>query len=233
MSALQPGHLFYLLTCCRVQTPFNWVLHKGGEGIPFMGTSIPLPLSAGQGSAYNDLGGCVQLLCKHSPCLDLARLHSGCMAPWCSLREQKKTKVNFWEAAKCNRPFEGGLGRWIKTIWIFFVTHSSFFKASRKSFWNARGRIRMAIKGAGELPSTLCTRYNSSLLNPTETNGAASNSSCLRRGERWAMVLPGPCLCTCHWGQWSFTSAQFQQHSGGSGPTKATYTLHLPLETMF
>lgn len=29
----------------------------------------------------------------------------------------------------------------------FFVTHSSLFKASRKSFWNARGRMRMAIKG--------------------------------------------------------------------------------------
>lgn len=97
----------------------------------------------------NDLGGCVQLLCKHSPCLDSARLHSGCMAPWCSLRELKKTIFNFWGAAKCNRPFEGGLGRWMKTIWIFFVTHSSFFKASRKSFWNARGRIRMAIKGGG------------------------------------------------------------------------------------
>lgn len=48
VSALQPGHLVYLLTCSRAQTPFKWVLHKGGEGIPFMRTPIPLPLSAGQ-----------------------------------------------------------------------------------------------------------------------------------------------------------------------------------------
>lgn len=147
VSAVQPGHLFYLLTCSRAQTPLDWVLHKGGEGIPFMRTPIPLPLPAGHGSAWNDLGGCFQLLCKHSPCLDLGRLHSGGMAPWCSSRELKNTVFSFWGAAKCNKPFEGRLGRWIKTIWIFLLLILHFFKASRKSFWNARDRIRMAKKG--------------------------------------------------------------------------------------
>lgn len=129
MSALQPGHLFYLLMHSRAQAPFNWVLHKGGEGIPFMRTPIPLPLSAGQGSTWNDLGGCFQLLCKHSPCLDLGRLYSDCMAPWCSLRELKKTILNSRGAAKCNKPFfEGGLGRWIKTIWIFLLLIPHFLR---------------------------------------------------------------------------------------------------------
>lgn len=52
VSALQPGHLLYLLMHTRPQTPFNWVLQKGGERTPFMRKHIPLPLSAGQGMIW-------------------------------------------------------------------------------------------------------------------------------------------------------------------------------------
>lgn len=74
VSALQPGHLSYLLMCSSTQTPFNQALHKGGDRNPFKRISIALPVSAGQGSAWNDVGGCFRLLCKSSPCLDLGRL---------------------------------------------------------------------------------------------------------------------------------------------------------------
>lgn len=75
LSALQPGHLSsYLLMCSSTQTPFNRALHKGGDRNPFKRISIALPVSAGQGSAWNDVGGYFRLLCKSSPCLDLGRL---------------------------------------------------------------------------------------------------------------------------------------------------------------
>lgn len=149
VSALQPGHLLYFLTCSRAQTPFDWVLHKGGEGIPFMRTPIPLPLSAGQGSAWNDPGGCFQLFCKHSPCLDLGGLHSGGYGSLMLTQGAEEYNTQFLKSSQVQQTFWRSTKKMNKDYLDFFVTHSSFFKASRKSFWNARGRIRMAIKGMG------------------------------------------------------------------------------------
>lgn len=74
VSALQPGHLSsYLLTCSSAHILFNWALPRG-KGIPCKRMSIALPVSARQGSAWNDEGGCFWQLCKSPPLLDLGRL---------------------------------------------------------------------------------------------------------------------------------------------------------------
>lgn len=152
VSALQPRHLFYLLTCSRAQTPFNWVLHKGGEGIPFTRTPIPLPLSAGKGSSIEWSRGLfsttLQALTLPGFRKAAFRLYGSLMLTqgaeenYCQFPRSSQVQQTFWRwTRKMNKDY----------LDFFFVTHSSFFKASRKSFWNARGRIRMAIKGGSHL----------------------------------------------------------------------------------
>lgn len=75
VSALQPGHLSsHLLKRSSAETLLNWAFHKGGEGIPIKRMSIALPVSAGQGSAWNNAGHCFWLLCKIWPWLDVGRV---------------------------------------------------------------------------------------------------------------------------------------------------------------